>query len=336
MVAATATDSDQTAICEAGFVRYHAGRDHTRAGALEATHSIGVARSTSIIYSMEVSVIIPCRNCARHLGQQLEALAGQDYEGTWEVIVVDNASTDDSRQIAEHYSDRLNLRIVDARGSTGASFARNVGAAAAAGRKLLFVDADDEVAPGYLSAMAAALDSSDFVTARVDTAALNPEWSRFAHGPWQQHGLLYLSEDFLPAAGPNVGVSRRVFDSVGGFPREFSAASEDIAFAWRVQLAGIPLSFVPDAVYRYRHRDSLWGLFSQTQWWGTHLAALYREFRIAGMPRRSLRDATRAWIESWGRLFRGRTKADIARAMVELGYCVGRLRGSVRYRVRYL
>jgi glycosyltransferase involved in cell wall biosynthesis len=280
---------------------------------------------------MEVSVIIPCRNCARHLGQQLEALAGQDYEGTWEVIVVDNASTDDSRQIAERYSDRLNLRIVDARGSSGASFARNVGAAAAAGRKLLFVDADDEVAPGYLSAMAAALDSSDFVTARVDTSALNPEWSRFAHGPpWQVDGVLTLF-GFLPAAPSCIGVVRSLYRRVGGFPEKF-LRQEDAAFSWRVQLTGTPVQFVRDAEYRYRFRPSLHGLYAQSRDWSVFIPLLYREFRAAGMPRRPWSVALNAWGRGLRQLLRARTKADVAKAIVGVGDSVGRLKGSVRYR----
>lgn len=287
--------------------------------------------------TVETSVVVPCRDCAKHLAQQLAALADQDFSGAWEVIVADNASSDGSRLIPARFVDRLQLRVVDAQEGTGASYTRNAGARVATGDKLLFVDADDEVAPGYVSAMSAALDSSAFVTSRVDVVTLNPQWSRSAHSPWQQESLYFLSPAFLPAAGPNVGILRGLFQSVGGFPGDFDGTTvEDIAFAWWVQLHGVPLTFVPQAVYRYRHRDSLKRLYQQTRRWGTHLPLLYKEFRSAGMPRRPLGVALRAWMESLRKLVRARSKAALARALVDLGYCVGRLRGSIRYRIMYL
>jgi glycosyltransferase involved in cell wall biosynthesis len=90
---------------------------------------------------VEVSVVIPFRNAAPHFRHQLEALAGQDFDGEWEAVVVDNGSSDGSRAIAEEFLERLNLKIVDAADKPGAGYARNAGARLAAGRKLLFVDA---------------------------------------------------------------------------------------------------------------------------------------------------------------------------------------------------
>lgn len=281
-------------------------------------------------------MIVPCRNCARHLAQQLEALARQKVDAGWEVVLVDNGSTDGSRSIAERFRHRLELRIVEAAGRRGAGYARNAGARKARGHKLLFVDADDEIAPDYISAMAGALDSTPFVTSRVDVAALNPDWSRGAHGPWQQDELLFLSPDFLPGGGANIGILRSLFEAVGGFSERFPGAAEEIAFAWTVQLAGSPLSFVPQAVYRYRHRETLFSLFRQTYSWGSCMPLLYREFRPAGFPTRTLAAAGRAWRSAIGRLVTARSKAQLAEAAVELGYCVGRLHGSLRHRVAYL
>jgi glycosyltransferase involved in cell wall biosynthesis len=284
----------------------------------------------------EVSVIIPCYNSAAYLGHQLRALSRQDYRGEWEVLVSDNGSSDGSKNIAETFHDGLNLRVVDASERRSASYARNAGARAATGDKLLFVDADDEVEPGYVAAMAEALESAAFVTSRVETARLNAEWNRSAHGPWQEEGLLYPWPDYMPAAGPNVGIARSVFESMGGYPEEIPTGSEDLAFAWKVQLHGVQLRFVPEAVYSYRNRDTLVGLYRQCRRWGICLAALYREFRGAGMPPRSWRDALRSWAAAVKQLSAARSRAEMAKALVELGYCVGRVKGSIRYRVVYL
>jgi glycosyltransferase involved in cell wall biosynthesis len=282
---------------------------------------------------VEVSVVIPCRNGARYLARQMGALAQQDYEGSWEVIIVDNASTDSSPTVAESFRGRLNLRVVNAPDRTGAAYARNVGARASSGGKLLFVDADDEVAPGYLRALSGALDTSDFVASRVDSQSLNPDWIRAAHAPWQDDGIANWF-GFLPCSSVNMGVSRPAFEAVGGWPEEYPA-SEDIALSWRLQLAGVSLHFVPDAVYRCRYRDSLAGLYRQTRSWGLSSSMLYREFRGAGMRRRPIAAWFKEWLDILAGLLKARSKAELAPLVVRAGDCVGRLEGSVRHRVLF-
>src|SRR3954464_1168336 len=93
-----------------------------------------------------ISVIIPVRNGADTLAEQLEAPAGQTYSGEWEVILADNRATDGTRARAEQGSSKLPvLTIVDASERPGSSFARNCGAAHATGDFLAFCDADDVV-----------------------------------------------------------------------------------------------------------------------------------------------------------------------------------------------
>jgi glycosyltransferase involved in cell wall biosynthesis len=283
----------------------------------------------------ELSVIIPCRNCAPRLGHQLEAIARQAFERSWEVIVVDNGSEDDARIVAERFSDELPITIVRASRTKGPSYARNVGARAARAPKLVFVDADDEVGEGYLAAMDRALESSGFVSASVDLEALNPEWSRRAHGlPWHRDGV-ELSFGFLPAASSCVGMRKEVFDRVEGWPEAF-VSQEDTALSWKVQLAGTPLTLERDAVYRYRFRADLPGLFHQSRMWSTGLPLLYREFRNAGMHARSREAVLSAWKAAARGLVSARSRADVAVALVQLGDCVGRIGGSLRYRCLYL
>jgi glycosyltransferase involved in cell wall biosynthesis len=107
---------------------------------------------------MKLSVVIPCFNAASTLGTQLEALARQRYNQDWEVIIADNGSTDGSLAVAESYKSRLpGLRVVDSSDRRGAAHARNIGALNSTGDHLLYCDADDEVAPGWMAAMAEAL-----------------------------------------------------------------------------------------------------------------------------------------------------------------------------------
>ena len=230
-----------------------------------------------------VSVIVPFRNPGPYFRPLLQSIIDQKSLEATEIILVDNASTDGSRATAEKIQSRMPLRVVSAPEAINASFARNVGVRAARGDKLLFVDADDELAPGYIAAMSAALDSHDFVTSHVDPRALNDEWLHEAQGePWE--GVMTYFE-FLPTTGINVGLRRNVFEAVGGFPEDFST-SQDIVFSWRVHQRGFPVHFVPDAVYRYRYRSTLGGIFQQSRNWGTSNVLLYRHFRDDGMPGR--------------------------------------------------
>ena len=107
---------------------------------------------------LDVSVVLPFRNAASTISEQLEALASQDFSGRWEVVAVDNCSEDESRQFVESFARPARASRRRCSGEARRGYASNVGARHASAEKLLFVDADDVVAPGYLSAMAAALD----------------------------------------------------------------------------------------------------------------------------------------------------------------------------------
>ena len=282
-----------------------------------------------------LSVVIPCRNAAADVGAQLEALARQEVDRPFEVVISDNGSTDATRDVAGRYSDRLDLRIVDSSERTGRAFACNAGVEGAAGDRIAFVDADDEVAPGYVAAMTAALDTADFVAARLDCVTLNRGWVAATRDPFQVDALIDVL-NFLPfAIGCSLGVTRKAFDSVGGFTEDVPFA-EDVELCWRLQLAGTPLVLVPDAVLRYRYRDTLPGLYRQSRGYGLGQAALYRKFATVGMRARP----TGRMKEEWWWLFRKlptvRTRAGMALWVHMLGYRMGRLRGSLRYRVFYL
>src|SRR4051812_33525770 len=91
-----------------------------------------------------VSVVVPVRNEAERLGEQLTAFAAQTFDGPWEVIVVDNGSSDASADIVRGFQTRMpNLRLEDAPTAKGCGEARNRGAARARADLLAFADGDD-------------------------------------------------------------------------------------------------------------------------------------------------------------------------------------------------
>jgi glycosyltransferase involved in cell wall biosynthesis len=283
-----------------------------------------------------VSVIVPYLNGAAHLPDLCDSLVGQDFDSPWEVVAVDNGSTDGSQDVVRRYQGRLDLTLVNAFERRTASFARNVGVQRASGGRLIFIDADDAVDPHYVSAMSAALANWPLVTSRVDSAALNPEWVRDVHGPpWQETGIGVFF-GFLPAAGSNIGVQRQLFEQVGGFPEDFNA-SADLAFSWNAQLrGGARIQFVPDALYYYRYRHSYAALLRQSANWGRDTVRLYKRFRAEGMPGRTFEVTAGDWLRALKVLLPRLKRADRASAIVAGGYCLGRLDGSLRYRVSFL
>ena len=91
-----------------------------------------------------VSVVIPFLNDAETLADQLAALRAQDYTGDWELLAVDNGSTDGSVEIAERWVKQFpHARVVRADEHRSPGHARNAGASHAIGDFLAFSDADD-------------------------------------------------------------------------------------------------------------------------------------------------------------------------------------------------
>jgi peptidoglycan/xylan/chitin deacetylase (PgdA/CDA1 family) len=292
----------------------------------------------------EISVIIACLNGAETLAETLDSLAAQRWDRPWEVIFADNGSTDASRAIFAERAARhpeVTMRLVDASARRGKAHALNLAIREAAGRSLVFCDADDTVAPGWLAAMGRALETHDLVAARFDLTALNPDWT-LAERPHDPDRLAVLPfEPFCPVAGgATLGFHRRVFQAVGGFDPGF-AAQEDTDFCIRAHRAGFEIRMVPDAIYNYRFRDTPEAIYRQA--YAYHRAeALLRRRHMAEprllAPRPWLSLASRSarlsaeWLKARA-LRRKRSLLERARFNRRLGTAMGSLAGSLAYRV---
>jgi glycosyltransferase involved in cell wall biosynthesis len=278
-------------------------------------------------------VVIACYNAEKYLATQLDALAGQECSWPWEVIVADNGSTDRTLAIVERYRERLpRLEVVDASSRRGAAAARNDGVRAARGQHILFCDADDEVAPGWLAAMTEALVQHPVVGARLDHERLNDAWSRSVRH--QQTGLA-RADRFLPYTyATALGVRRSAHDLVGGFDESLWLACEDRDYCYRLQLAGAPLTLVPEALVYYRHRDTARGIYQQARAYGVGNVRIYRDYRDLGIARPSVLRAMTSWLLTPVKLLlvvTGRRR--LAGFAARMGWRVGRVEGSIRYRV---
>jgi glycosyltransferase involved in cell wall biosynthesis len=237
--------------------------------------------------AVALSVVIACKNVAETIGVQLEALSGQRTDLDWEVLICDNGSVDRTLEVAERYQPKVpGLRVVPAAGRSGPAYARNVGAAESKAGWLAFVDGDDEVAADWLPAMVDGLRQHDFIAGRFEGQRLNPP-SVLRSRQLDQDTELQYSPFGLPlphAGGGNLGVSRAVFEEVGGFDDRLQCL-EDTDFCWRVQLAGYPLVFWPDAVVHVRLRSSARGQWAQGRTYGSAAAVLDARYRgTAAVP----------------------------------------------------
>lgn len=233
-----------------------------------------------------VSVLIPVYNGETVLPAQLRALTQQDFDGNWEVVVADNGSTDGTRAAAAAFAEALpDLRIVDASDIKGPSHARNIAADVAKGDLLLFCDADDVVAPGWMSALVTAAARAELLIG-VGVVTRTPERDSVA-GP--DHTPIPTSYRFLPwGRTSNLAVHREAFERVGGFDEQ-RRFGEDADLCWRIQLAGYRFAFVPEAYAAFRD----WGTPREvwTRQWAFGKAAprLYADFAADGAPSDSLR-----------------------------------------------
>jgi glycosyltransferase involved in cell wall biosynthesis len=173
----------------------------------------------------------------------MDALAGQQFDGSYEVIVVDNGSNDDTAAIAERSPARP-VVLRRARGE-GPAAARNAGVERAAGKVLAFTDADCEPEPEWLAAGMAALGEADLAQGKVVPAGAVGEFDRTVR---------VLAESGLYETA-NLFLRRGLFEDLGGFENLVAggdvAFGEDVLFGWKAKRAGARTTFAPDAVVRH-------------------------------------------------------------------------------------
>ncbi len=283
-----------------------------------------------------VSVVMPVRNGERWLPFQLRALERQTYPGPWDVVAVDNGSTDGSRGVLESWVGRLPLRVVETDARAGINIARNTGCAGARGDLFAFCDVDDEVGPDWLAALVEAAQSHDLIGGRLDEDALNVGVGSFR--PRLPADGLPVALGFLPfALGANFAVWRDAFDEIGNFDEAYTCGNDDVEFSFRAQLAGFRLGYAPGAVVSYRHRETGRELFNQFRTYGRSEPLLYRRYASQGMPPTPLPQVLRRWarIVVTAPAVLGSPQRR-GMWLLRAGFSLGRLEGAIRHRTAYL
>lgn len=168
-----------------------------------------------------VSAVIPTRNRAVMLRRALRSVAVQQYSPL-EVIVVDDGSTDGTQDVADSFSDKLNLHYIKNEESAGAPRARNVGIKAAAGEFVAGLDDDDEWHPERITQLMAAWDESyACVTSNVRFQYKNGSAVWHKKETIDLHTLLFSNQ-----VGNQILTKKERLLAVGGFDEQLAAAQD--------------------------------------------------------------------------------------------------------------
>jgi glycosyltransferase involved in cell wall biosynthesis len=234
-----------------------------------------------------VSVVVPVRDAAGQLGACLDAVAGQQYDGPVEVLVVDGGSSDGTRSLACGYP---GVRVLDnARGSRPAGM--NVGVRAASGEIVVRVDARTVIEPDYVRSCVEVLERTGaaMVGGPMRLVASTPAERGIAEAMGSRLGggtARFRRRD--PLAGPTdtvyLGAYRReLILALGGYDEDFGG-NEDAELAFRAgQAGGVWLD--PAIRSSYATRPSLAELFGQYRRYGTSRAGTIRKHPASLSPR---------------------------------------------------
>lgn len=222
--------------------------------------------------------MIPVRNGASVIGEQLAALSEQRADLEWEVVVADNGSTDDTRAVVEACRQRLGvpLTIVDASAARGAGGARNMGIAAARGDVVAFCDSDDRVSSGWVQAAWEATRRHDLVGGLNRRLVEPQDPAAEILNPGCLKGVRYRA-----VLTCNAAARRSALQSVGGFDESLPPyGCEDVELSMRVADAGFSVGEAPDMVVYFRETTGVRRLLRKVYLSGKAEAVVWRRHRL--------------------------------------------------------
>jgi GT2 family glycosyltransferase len=285
---------------------------------------------------MRASIIIPNYNGKRFLEPCLDALRRQSYPGgLTEVVMVDDASTDDSVAfVRERYPE---VKIVRLESNSGLAVGCNAGAAAATGDLLVMLNNDTEAEPGWLAALVEAAEQHPRAGSLASKMLLYDRRSVIHNtgdlmgadgiprnrGVWQEDRGQYDADTLVfGGCGGGVAYRREAWEAAGGFDERLFMYLEDVDLAWRLQLLGWEARFAP-AARLYHHLSATGGGVLASYYTGRNTISVIakdmpgplirRHFgRILGAQWRISRDALRAWR---GEAARARLRGQLAGLM---------------------
>ena len=212
-------------------------------------------------WAPKVSVIIPVRNRPIDIHRCLTSLNNVEYpKEKLEIIVVDDASEDDTAEVAEQF----NVTLLRNPYRQGASYCRNLGARSATGEILCFIDSDCVATSLWLRHLVMGFtdEQVSVVGGLVDSYSNKSSLDRYEQVNSSLHMGNYAQDSrgddrffYLPSC--NLAIRRRELQKAGGFAEGMNVG-EDVDLCWRIIDAGGVIEYNPASVICHRHRNQIW------------------------------------------------------------------------------
>ncbi len=199
-----------------------------------------------------VSIIVPAYNAERWLHEAVSSVLEQTFTD-WELIIVNDGSTDNTLRLAQGYSDER-LQVVD-QANAGVSAARNAGIKVSRGSILCFMDADDAMLPHNLESRLNYMNEHGAMWAYADVAHCDPQLMPTGEIQRGVHSedilrLLLASQPSVPLAGSNLMIRRTCVEEGVRFDEHLStSADQDFSMQLASRYPGV---HVPETLVLYR------------------------------------------------------------------------------------
>ncbi|MDD2335113.1 MAG: glycosyltransferase [Geobacteraceae bacterium] len=230
-----------------------------------------------------ISVIIPIYNGEEYISQAIESIMSQTFHN-FELIIIDDGSTDGTRLICEGYSiAHPDLIRYFYQNNKGVSAARNYGVRMAAGEFIAFLDGDDMADKNWLMNLMAGFTDEDIVVSAGKTTCCSFSDSLIQSILSQNSSF---DEDFTDRSLVKEFMiccamfRKHAFEGVGGFDETLPYGSEDNDLTYRLNLADKKIIYIADAVVHYRPRTTIRMLMRQRYLYGKSKILLYKKHKL--------------------------------------------------------
>jgi glycosyltransferase involved in cell wall biosynthesis len=237
------------------------------------------------IKSVSVSIVIPTFNGASRIGNCLDALLKQTIARDAEILVVNDGSTDNTKDVVAAYS---GVRLIN-QANGGPAAARNRGAKEARGTIILFTDDDCVPMPDWLSSMIAPFDDPQVMGAkgayRTTQSSLAARFVQIEYEDRYRLMARLSSIDFIDTYSAGFRLNR--FLEMKGYDTSFPVAcAEDADLSYRMSTQGWIMRFAPTAIVTHTHPDTLWQYLKKK-----YKFAFWRVLALSKNPSKTLKDS---------------------------------------------
>lgn len=215
-----------------------------------------------------ISVVIACYNGEKYIKKCLDCVLKSNY-AHYQVVIVDDASGDRSREILERYKRRNNIKIFHFPNNKGPAYARNYGVKHSSGSYILFIDMDCEIKKNALKMIVQKFERNHSIGAivmklfvkdgkEIDNAGCFMSIFGYPYevGTGENKNRFNKEQFVFAAKTAGLAVRRTVFNTIGGFDEDYMIHGEDIDLTWRIWLGGYKVVYLPTAQGHHYQRGS--------------------------------------------------------------------------------